>query len=75
MTSATVDATPSGETTGGSAVVLIGPMGAGKTSVGRKLARVLGTTFFDTDIASICLLSCASRDMLSGPTIKRPLPE
>ncbi|MBN9152682.1 MAG: shikimate kinase [Microbacterium sp.] len=53
MTSATVDATPSGETTGGSAVVLIGPMGAGKTSVGRKLARVLGTTFFDTDIAVV----------------------
>jgi len=28
-------------------------MGAGKTSIGRKLARALGTTFFDTDIAVV----------------------
>ncbi|GAA3771833.1 shikimate kinase [Microbacterium kribbense] len=33
------------------AVVLIGPMGAGKTSIGRKLAKTLGVRFFDTDIA------------------------
>ncbi len=33
----------------GSAVVLIGPMGAGKTSVGRRVARALGTAFTDTD--------------------------
>ncbi len=33
----------------GSAVVLIGPMGAGKTSVGRRVARALGATFSDTD--------------------------
>ena len=32
-----------------SAVVLIGPMGAGKTSVGRRVARALGTPFTDTD--------------------------
>lgn len=33
------------------AVVLIGPMGAGKTSIGRKSARALGVSFFDTDVA------------------------
>ena len=33
------------------AVVLIGPMGAGKTSVGRRAAKALGRPFFDTDIA------------------------
>ncbi|MDQ1136646.1 shikimate kinase [Microbacterium sp. SORGH_AS 1204] len=33
----------------GPAVVLIGPMGAGKTSVGRRVARALGTPFTDTD--------------------------
>lgn len=33
----------------GGAVVLIGPMGAGKTSVGRRVARVLGVPFVDTD--------------------------
>jgi shikimate kinase len=33
------------------AVVLIGPMGAGKTSIGRKVARLLGLPFYDTDIA------------------------
>nr|WP_274638290.1 shikimate kinase [Microbacterium bovistercoris] len=31
--------------------VLIGPMGAGKTSIGRKAAKQLGVRFFDTDIA------------------------
>lgn len=36
-------------TSPGSAIVLIGPMGAGKTSVGRRVARALGTTFTDTD--------------------------
>lgn len=35
--------------TGGRALVLIGPMGAGKTSLGRRLARTLGRTFTDTD--------------------------
>ena len=30
-------------------VVLVGPMGSGKTSVGRRLACVLKRDFFDTD--------------------------
>lgn len=30
-------------------LVLIGPMGAGKTSVGRQVAKRLGVTFIDTD--------------------------
>lgn len=30
-------------------VVLVGPMGAGKTSIGRRVARDLGRTFTDTD--------------------------
>ncbi|WP_439593303.1 shikimate kinase [Microbacterium sp.] len=33
------------------AVVLIGPMGAGKTSIGRRVAKALGRPFYDTDIA------------------------
>ncbi|CAN5195488.1 shikimate kinase [soil metagenome] len=31
------------------AVVFIGPMGAGKTRVGRRVARLIGTGFTDTD--------------------------
>jgi shikimate kinase len=31
------------------AVVLVGPMGAGKTSIGKRVARALGTSFVDTD--------------------------
>ncbi|MFH8249837.1 shikimate kinase [Microbacterium sp. B2969] len=31
------------------AIVLVGPMGAGKTSIGRRVARELGVTFTDTD--------------------------
>jgi len=30
-------------------LVLIGPMGAGKTRVGRRVAKLLGTDFIDTD--------------------------
>jgi shikimate kinase len=30
-------------------VVLVGPMGAGKTKVGRRVARLLGVDFIDTD--------------------------
>ncbi|MEO0024531.1 MAG: hypothetical protein RL196_972 [Actinomycetota bacterium] len=32
-----------------SAIVLIGPMGVGKTTVGKKLAKVLRVPFIDTD--------------------------
>ena len=32
-----------------SALVLIGPMGAGKTSIGRRVAKILGVPFTDTD--------------------------
>jgi shikimate kinase len=35
------------------AIVLIGPMGAGKTSVGRRVAKALERPFFDTDIAVV----------------------
>ena len=35
------------------ALVLIGPMGAGKTSIGRRVARALHRPFFDTDIAVV----------------------
>lgn len=38
-------------TSPGSAIVLIGPMGAGKSSVGRRVARALGADFTDTDKA------------------------
>lgn len=31
------------------ALVLVGPMGAGKTRVGKRVAGILGTTFTDTD--------------------------
>lgn len=31
------------------AIVLVGPMGAGKSSIGRKLARALQVTFTDSD--------------------------
>lgn len=31
-------------------IYLIGPMGAGKTAVGRQLARELGRQFFDSDV-------------------------
>lgn len=34
---------------GGPAVVLGGPMGAGKTRVGKRVARILGSGFADTD--------------------------
>jgi shikimate kinase len=38
-------------TTPASAIVMIGPMGAGKTSVGKRVARTLDVPFFDTDAA------------------------
>ncbi|MGC5169878.1 shikimate kinase [Microbacterium sp. DT81.1] len=35
------------------ALVLVGPMGAGKSSVGRRVAKGLGVGFFDTDVAIV----------------------
>jgi shikimate kinase len=35
------------------ALVIVGPMGAGKTSIGKKVARELGATFTDTDAAIV----------------------
>ena len=32
-----------------SSIILVGPMGSGKTAVGRALAKILGRDFFDTD--------------------------
>ena len=34
-------------------IVLVGPMGVGKTTVGRKLAKTLGLAFVDTDAAIV----------------------
>ncbi|RIJ00187.1 AAA family ATPase, partial [Clavibacter michiganensis subsp. insidiosus] len=34
-------------------VVLIGPPGAGKTTVGRRVAKALGVPFTDTDRAIV----------------------
>jgi shikimate kinase len=36
-----------------SALVLIGPMGAGKTSIGRRVAKAIGVPFTDTDAAVV----------------------
>lgn len=35
------------------AIVLIGPMGAGKTSIGKRVARALGMPFSDSDAAVV----------------------
>lgn len=37
----------------GPALVLIGPMGAGKSSVGRRVAKALGESFYDSDTAVV----------------------
>jgi len=34
-----------------SPLVLVGPMGAGKTSIGRRVSKALGIDFIDTDAA------------------------
>jgi shikimate kinase len=36
-------------TSSAEALVLVGPMGAGKTSIGRRVAKALGVSFTDTD--------------------------
>lgn len=35
------------------AIVLIGPMGAGKTSVGKRIAKALALSFYDSDAAVV----------------------
>jgi len=30
-------------------IILVGPMGAGKTTIGRQIAKALGRTFYDSD--------------------------
>jgi shikimate kinase len=35
------------------AIVLIGPMGAGKTSIGKRVARALDVPFYDSDAAVV----------------------
>ncbi len=35
------------------AIVLIGPMGAGKTSIGKRIARALQVPFYDSDAAVV----------------------
>nr|WP_308014757.1 MULTISPECIES: shikimate kinase [unclassified Rhodococcus (in: high G+C Gram-positive bacteria)] len=40
-----------GEVSGPPRAVLIGPPGAGKSTIGRRLARALGTQVYDTDVA------------------------
>ncbi|WP_323749489.1 shikimate kinase [Curtobacterium sp. VKM Ac-1393] len=42
-------AAPGGGAVPGSPVVVIGPMGAGKSSVGKRVAKALGVPFTDTD--------------------------
>ena len=37
----------------GPAIVLIGPMGAGKTSIGKRVAKQLGLRFADSDAAVV----------------------
>ncbi|MBF0815375.1 shikimate kinase [Microbacterium paludicola] len=55
MTSHSDAGVPAAESTGASprALVLVGPMGAGKSSIGRRLARTLGVRFRDTDSAVV----------------------
>ena len=43
------DGSAVGSTGGGAPVVVIGPMGAGKSSVGKRVAKALGVPFTDTD--------------------------
>lgn len=47
----TSGAEPAATEVGAKALVLVGPMGAGKTSLGRKVAKLLGVGFYDSDVA------------------------
>ena len=47
----------------GNSIVLIGLMGAGKTSVGRKLAKILDLTFADADEKIVEAAGCSIEDI------------
>lgn len=46
-------------------IVLIGYRGAGKTTVGKALAEVLGYEFFDTDAGIVQLCGCEIQEIVS----------
>lgn len=48
-------------------VVLVGLMGSGKTTVGRKLARLLGVTFVDADVEIEARTGRSVADWFAGP--------
>ncbi|MCH8219810.1 MAG: shikimate kinase [Proteobacteria bacterium] len=41
---------PGAEKSSCTSIFLVGPMGAGKTAVGRRLGKALGVPFYDTDL-------------------------
>jgi shikimate kinase len=45
-------------------IILIGPMGSGKTTVGRALARKLGLEFFDADEVLLAEAGCTMEALL-----------
>ena len=47
----------------GKSIVLVSLMGAGKTSIGRRLARRLGLEFFDADAEIIKAAGCSIEDI------------
>jgi shikimate kinase len=56
-------------------VVLVGLMGAGKTTIGRRLAQALSTAFIDSDHEIVEAAGCSISDIfaLYGETIFRDL--
>jgi len=58
-------------------IVLVGMMGAGKTSVGRKLAEFYGTTFIDADDEIVDAAGCSIEDIFTvyGETAFRDVEE
>lgn len=44
-------------------IVLVGIMGAGKTSIGTRLAKKIGTTFYDTDQEVERIVGCTITDI------------
>ena len=56
-------------------LVLVGLMGAGKTTVGRRLAKEMGLDFFDSDAEIVDAAGCSISDIFAihGETIFRDL--